>query len=80
MPWHSSTLGHLAFTGPRAFPLIDDKQGHPLLYMWLESWVPPCILFGWWFIPWELWRWSVSLLFLFFLLGCKPLQLLQSFL
>jgi hypothetical protein len=23
--------------------------------MQLESWVPPCILFGWWFSPWELW-------------------------
>jgi hypothetical protein len=24
--------------------------------MWLELWVPPCVLFGWWFSPWELWR------------------------
>jgi hypothetical protein len=23
--------------------------------MWLEPWVPPCILFGWWFSPWEPW-------------------------
>jgi len=23
--------------------------------MWLEPWVPPCVLFGWWFCPWELW-------------------------
>jgi hypothetical protein len=22
--------------------------------MWLEPWVPPCVLFGWWFSPWEL--------------------------
>ena len=21
----------------------------------LEPWVPPCVLFGWWFSPWELW-------------------------
>jgi hypothetical protein len=20
----------------------------------LEPWVPPCVLFGWWFSPWEL--------------------------
>ena len=23
--------------------------------MELEPWVPPCILFGWWFNFWELW-------------------------
>ena len=23
--------------------------------MQLEPWVPPCIFFGWWFRPWELW-------------------------
>ena len=23
--------------------------------MWLKPWVPPCVLFGWWFSPWELW-------------------------
>ena len=30
-------------------------KGHPLLHMWLEPWVPPCVLLGWWFRPWELW-------------------------
>jgi hypothetical protein len=54
-PCYSPTLGHRAFTGPRASPPIDVWQGHPLLHMQLESWVPPCILFGWWFSPWELW-------------------------
>jgi hypothetical protein len=29
-------------------------QCHPLLSMQLETWVPPCVLFGWWFSPWEL--------------------------
>jgi hypothetical protein len=24
--------------------------------MQLEPWVPPCVFFGWWFSPWELWR------------------------
>jgi hypothetical protein len=27
LPLHSSTLGHQAFTGPRASPPIDDQQG-----------------------------------------------------
>jgi hypothetical protein len=53
--WHSPTLGHRAFTGPRASPPIDDRLGHPLLHMQLESWIPPCVLFAWWFSPWELW-------------------------
>jgi hypothetical protein len=35
-------------TGPRVATPIDTKQGHPLLYMQLEPWVPPCIFFGWW--------------------------------
>ena len=48
--WHSPTLGHQAFTGPRASP-TDVLQGHRLLYMHLE----PCVLFGWCFSPWELW-------------------------
>jgi hypothetical protein len=56
LPWHSPTLGHRAFIGPRASPPIDDWQGHPLIYMQLEPWVSPCVLFGWWFSPWELWR------------------------
>ena len=53
--WHSPTLGHWAFTGPRAFPHFDDGQGHPLLHMQLELWVPPCVLIAWWFSPGELW-------------------------
>ena len=31
------------------------QQGHPLLHRRLEPWVAPCVLFGWWFSPWELW-------------------------
>jgi hypothetical protein len=23
--------------------------------VYMEPWVPPCILFGWWFSPWEPW-------------------------
>ena len=55
-PWHSPTLGHRAFTGPRTSSPIDVPLGHPLLHMQLEPWVPPCVLFSWWFNPWELWR------------------------
>jgi hypothetical protein len=54
-PWHSPALGHRAVTGSRASLPIDDWQGHPLLQIWLEPWVPLCVLLGWWFRPWELW-------------------------
>ena len=53
--WHSPILGYRGFTGPRASPLIDERLGHPLLHMWLEPWISPCVLFGWCFSPWELW-------------------------
>jgi hypothetical protein len=36
-------------------PPIDDLLSHPFLYMQLEPWVPPCVLFNWWLSPWELW-------------------------
>jgi hypothetical protein len=55
LSWHFPTLGHQAFTGLRTSPFIDARQGHPLLHMWLGPWVIPCVLFGWWFSPWELW-------------------------
>jgi hypothetical protein len=51
LPRHSPMLGHQTFTGPRITPPIDAWQGHPLQHMW----VGPCVLFGWWFSPWELW-------------------------
>jgi len=79
LPCHSPTLGHWACTGPRASPSTDAQQGHPPRHMWLESWAHPCVPFGWWFRSWSSggcgW-----LMLLFFLWGCKPLQLLQSFL
>ena len=55
LPSNSPTLRHRAFTGPKASPPFDAQQGHPLLHMQLEPWVPPCVLFGWWFRPWEHW-------------------------
>jgi hypothetical protein len=36
------------------FPPIDVQQGHTLVHMQLEPWVPPCVFFSWWFSPWEL--------------------------
>jgi len=45
-PHHSSippTLGHQASTGPRNSSPIDDIYGYPLLHMYLEPWIPPCI-------------------------------------
>jgi hypothetical protein len=60
-PWHSPTLMNQAFTGPRASPPIDVQQGHPLLRMWLEPLVSPCVLLGWRFSPWKLWGyWLVN--------------------
>jgi hypothetical protein len=42
-PWHSPTLGHTAFKGQRASPPINAWLGHPLLYMWLEAQIAPCV-------------------------------------
>jgi hypothetical protein len=62
---NSPTLGHRAFTGPRASPPIDAQQGHLLLIMELEPWVPLCVLSSWWFSPWELWGiWFVDIVVL----------------
>jgi hypothetical protein len=58
----SPTLGHWTFTESRASPLIDVPQGHPLLHMQLQPWVPPCVLFGWWFSPLELWGYWLVLI------------------
>jgi hypothetical protein len=54
-PWHSPILGHRTFKRPRTFPPIDGQLGHPLLHMQLETLVPPCAFFDWWFSPNELW-------------------------
>jgi len=36
-------------------PPTDAWQGHPLLHMWLEPWVLPCVILSWWLSPCELW-------------------------
>ena len=55
LSWHSPTLGHWAFTGPRASLSIDDQPGRTLLHIQLGPWVFGCVLFGWRFSAWELW-------------------------
>ena len=85
LPTHS-LLPALAFPYTGALSLhrtssfhIDVQQGHPLLHMRLKPWVPPCVLYSWWFSPCELWRvWLVYIIV--HPVCCKPLQLLQSFL
>jgi hypothetical protein len=37
------------------YPPIDVRQIHPLLHMYLESWILPCIHLGWWSSLWEPW-------------------------
>jgi hypothetical protein len=54
LSWHSLTLGHQSFSGPRASPPIEERP--PLFHMQLKPGVPPRVLFGWWFSPWELWE------------------------
>ena len=62
-PSHSCTKVHQVFRGPRASSLIDVQPGHPLLPMQLQPWLPLCVLFGWWFSPWELWEyWLVHII------------------
>ena len=74
-PWESPTMGHRAFTGPRASPPIGDWRDHPLLHMgWNHG-----SLFGWWFSSYDLWGTHCFIL-LFLLWGCKPLQLPWYFL
>jgi hypothetical protein len=47
-PGIPSSREHQVFTRPRAFLPIDARQGHPMLHIQLEPWVPPCLLLGWW--------------------------------
>jgi hypothetical protein len=79
LSWHSPTLEHRAFTVPRSSALIDAQQSHPLLHMQLESWIPLCVLFGWWFSPWKIWGyWMVCIVVP--LMRLQTPQLLGSFL
>ena len=55
LSWHTPTMRHQALSGPRASLPIAVQEDHPLLHMQLEPWVPPFVLFDWWFSPCELW-------------------------
>ena len=77
--WNFPTLGYQVFTGPMAFPPIDDLQGHPLLHMQLNPWVPPCVSYVWWLVPGSSGGTGKFISFLL-IWGCKPLQLLGYFL
>jgi hypothetical protein len=74
--WHSPTLGHRTFTRPKASPPIDAlfsyvcvwSHGSLHVYSLVVGFVPGSSAGTGWFI------------FLFFLWGCKLLQLLGSFL
>jgi hypothetical protein len=74
LSWHSPTLGHQAFTGPRAsLPLMSDKailchHGSIHVYSLIGGLVPGSS------------RGTGWLTLLVLLWGCKPLQLLGSFL
>jgi hypothetical protein len=73
LSWHSPTLGHRAFTGPRAFPPIDAQLGHPLLHMRSHGSLHVYSLVGG-LVP----RGSegtVCFILLFLLWSCQPLQL-----
>lgn len=55
LPPHANSIPLRWGTGPRDYTPVDDRQGHPLLPMYLESWTPPCTLLGLWSRPWEHW-------------------------
>ena len=70
------TLGYGAFKRPSASPPIDALQVFLLLHIQLETWVPPCVLFGCLVTGSS---GGSGWLMLFFLSGHKLLHLLQSF-
>jgi hypothetical protein len=51
--YHPPMLGHQVSP---PFPLMAHKAIlWYMLHIYLEPWIPPSILFGWWFTLWELW-------------------------
>jgi hypothetical protein len=50
-----SYTGVLSLHRTEAPSPINVSQGHPVLHMWLQPWVPPCVLFDWWFSFWDIW-------------------------
>ena len=54
LPWHSPILGHPTPSGSRTSPPTDVQQGPPLVNMFPEPWVSPCLHFGGWYSPQKL--------------------------
>jgi hypothetical protein len=52
---HPPRLEHQTSSGPKTSPPVAIRHGHPLLHMYLEPWIPPGTLFGWWSSLWENW-------------------------
>jgi hypothetical protein len=44
--WLTASASHCPGAS-RTFTPIDVRQGYPLLYMYLEQWIPPSILLVW---------------------------------
>ena len=53
LPSYSSTMGNLAFMGQRVSSSIYAQQGLALLQIRLGTFVPTCVLLGWWFRLWK---------------------------
>jgi hypothetical protein len=75
---HSPTLGHRAFTGPRASSPIYARQSHPLLHIQLGPWLLHVYSLVGGLVPGNSGG-SSGLRLLFFLWSCKPLHLLSPF-
>ena len=55
-PSHEESDNMFIIEHPNKYVHISlKKKEHHLLHMQLEPWVLPCVLFGWWFNPGELW-------------------------
>jgi hypothetical protein len=52
---HPPTLGYPISLGSRASPSVAVCECHPLLHMYLESWIPPGTLLSLWSRLWENW-------------------------
>ena len=85
LPTHSCLPAlALPYTGALSVHRTKGPSSHwcpTRLHIRLEPWVTTCVLSCWWFSPWEHW-WGGGLVGWYGCssVGCKPLQLLRSFL
>jgi hypothetical protein len=55
--------GALSFHRTKGLPSHWGQIRSSSATVQLEAWIPPRVLFGWWFSPWELWEdWLVNVL------------------